>query len=218
MGRLTSGDFLPRSRLLQIDKDGKILGQRIYLPNIVFRLIPNATEFIRPIQDRKGNRHSNTRNKPVAMAPYNPFIATFRVPTDLNKLDIKSYLKAVYNLDTTFVHTSVQYKTRFKARNGRGEWVNGSSKDNFKKAIVGLTKPFYYPNDPEGMAPKDREEYYQRLEQEFAVELYKGADLTMRRDAFDNMRNREGVSDKSARMYPTKAGKSLKYVPSLSSL
>lgn len=90
--------------------------------------------------------------------------------------------------------------------------MNGSSKDNFKKAIVGLTKPFYYPNDPEGMAPKEREEYYQRLEQEFAVELYKGADLTMRRDAFDNMRNREGISDKSARMYPTKAGKSLKYV------
>lgn len=197
----------------QVNKDGEIVGQRIYLPNIVFRLIPNATHFIRPKQDRKANKHANQRNKPLAMEQYNPYIATFRVPASLNKIDIKGYLKAVYNLETTFVSTALMHKTRYQV-GGRGEWKNGKSKDNYKRAVVGLTKPFYYPNDPLGMAPEARTAYEERLNAEFNVTDYRVAEVAMRRRQYDNVRNNIGLSERSAKIYPTKPDESLKCVPS----
>lgn len=195
----------------QVDEEGKIVGQRIYLPNIVFRLIPNATHFIRPKQDRKANLHANQRNKPLAMEQYNPFIATFRVPAALNKIDIKGYLKAVYNLDTTFVHTAIQHKTRYQV-GGRGEWKNGKSKDNYKRAVVGLTKPFYYPNDPLGMAPEARTAYEERLNTEFSTNDYRDAEVAMRRRQYANVRNNLGRSERSAKIYATTPEGSLKCV------
>jgi ribosomal protein L23 len=192
--------------------DDKIVGQRIYLPNIVFRMIPNATGFIRPKQDRKANVHANQRNKPLAMEQYNPYIATFRVPAALNKMDIKGYLKAVYNLDTTFVATAIMHKTRYKADNGRGRWMNGKSKDNYKRAVVGLTKPFYYPNDPLGMEPEARMEYEEKLNTDFKTQLYRDAEVSMRRRQYNNVRNNIGLSERSAKIYQTTPDLSLKCV------
>lgn len=148
------------------------------------------------------------------MEQYNPYIATFRVPPALNKIDIKGYLKAVYNLDTTFVHTSINHKTRFKAQNGAGAWQNGKSKDNFKRAVVGLTKPFYYPNDPLGMTLEERKSYEERLDADFMVKEYKVQEVIQRRRQFANVRNRPGLSERSAKIYPTKPAAALKCVGS----
>ncbi|CDZ97173.1 Predicted mitochondrial ribosomal protein L23 [Phaffia rhodozyma] len=142
------------------DWTNKVVGQRIYLPNIVFRLIPNHTPFIRP----KGRKTA-----PIAMEPYNPYIATFRVPKAITKQDIASYLKAVYNLDTTFVRTAVSNSPRVRSRTGR--WLSGQSRYNYKRAVVGLTKPFHYPNDPDNMTPTAKADFDKDLNERFYKNL-----------------------------------------------
>ncbi|KZT52987.1 hypothetical protein CALCODRAFT_423048, partial [Calocera cornea HHB12733] len=99
-----------------------IVGQRIYLPNFVIRLV---------------------RNSSPPGRPYDPYMATFRVPRSLTKMDIKSYLLAVYGVETTFIRTEnfVSQITR-SADGGRKVRM---SKRTYKRAFVGLVDPFYYP-------------------------------------------------------------------------
>ncbi|OBZ66831.1 54S ribosomal protein L23, mitochondrial [Grifola frondosa] len=70
------------------DKDGEkqtqVVGQKIFLPNIIFKLVRNHTP---PGQ------------------PYNPYEATFRVPQSVTKTDVRSYLEAVYGVKTTYIRT-----------------------------------------------------------------------------------------------------------------
>lgn len=106
----------------------KIVAHRIYLPNIQIRLM---------------------RNFSAPDTPYDPYVATFRIPPSMTKTDLRSYLKAVYDLDITFIRTTLHWgevfrdpkDTRVKRRQG--------SVNNYKKAIVGLYEPFHYPDDVE---------------------------------------------------------------------
>lgn len=131
-------------------QDEQVVGQRIYLPNIVFRLMYNQTAFI---------RGSSQSRAPVAMEQYNPYIATFRIPKALTKPDIKSYLKAVYNLDTTFVRTDVRNAPNRRIQQGdrRGQWTQKDSSKSYKRAVVGLTRPFHYPGDKHNVEPAEKE-------------------------------------------------------------
>ncbi|KZT43067.1 hypothetical protein SISSUDRAFT_963123, partial [Sistotremastrum suecicum HHB10207 ss-3] len=98
-----------------------VVGQRIYLPNIIFRLI---------------------RNKTLPGQPYNPYEATFRIPNSVTKNDVRSYLLAMYGVETTYIRTdnyfSPLYRNYDRTQKTRRQYT-------YKRAVVGLVEPFYYP-------------------------------------------------------------------------
>ncbi|TIB93219.1 hypothetical protein E3Q18_01058 [Wallemia mellicola] len=120
-------------------KDGSIstlnqfnlVGLPVFLPNITFRLMRNHTP---------------------AGKEYNPYFATFRIPRSLTKQDIRSYLLAVYGVRSTWIHTDL-YQPRLVRgmnmrwkRKGRGDATTG--RGFYKRALVGLEEPFYFPDEP----------------------------------------------------------------------
>lgn len=106
-----------------------IVGTKVYLPNIQIRLMRNYT--------------------PPGEA-YDPTIATFRIPPSMTKTDLRSYLYSVYGLEVTFIRTDNYVAPTHRIAGGRVAREKGSKK-NYKRAIVGLTEPFHYPDDVEEM-------------------------------------------------------------------
>ncbi len=152
---LTEGEWLTklntrRSRIRGlrkvIGKDGqedtRVVGQKIYLPNIIFRLVRNHTP---------------------PGKPYNPYEATFRVAQSVTKTDIRSYLLAVYGVKTTYIHTDnyfspVGYYSRTRAYR------------TYKRAVVGLVDPFYYPQALGDMGEEERQLREKWLEEHFGLQ------------------------------------------------
>ncbi|KAF9005948.1 hypothetical protein BDQ17DRAFT_1398928 [Cyathus striatus] len=134
----------------EVHPDGTILnipvGRKVYLPNITFRLVRNHTP------------HGQ---------PYNPYEATFRVPNSVTKTDIRSYLAAVYDVKTTYIRTDNYFSPEFRARPGD---KNTRSYRTYKRAVVGLVDPFYYPHRLEDMEPKKRQEREEWIEANFNIE------------------------------------------------
>ena len=164
----------------------EIVGQRIYLPNVVFKLVRNTTAFLR-----------GPGGHPIGREPYNPFIATFRIPKSTTKQDVKSYLKAVYNLDTTFVRTDVRNAPITRSKTG--ELIKKDSFYNYKRAVVGLTEPFHYPDDIDEMDREEREVEKKRLEFEFNIERRKEMgkrQLVANRSEKGSSKSRPGASGK----------------------
>ncbi|KAJ3852733.1 hypothetical protein EV368DRAFT_40398 [Lentinula lateritia] len=118
-----------------------VVGQPVYLPNIIFRLVRNHTP---EGQD------------------YNPFEATFRVPPSVTKTDIRSYLFAVYGVKTTYIRTDLYYG-RSKPRG----LSNRKMRSTYKRAVVGLVHPFYYPHRMEDMSQEERDERGDFIEQQY---------------------------------------------------
>ncbi|KAH8832658.1 hypothetical protein DL96DRAFT_670143 [Flagelloscypha sp. PMI_526] len=117
----------------------QVVGQPVYLPNVIFRLIRNVT--------------------PEGQA-YNPYEATFLVPRNITKTDVRSYLHAVYGLDLTYIRTTV-YNSGSFFRHLKGDKVDLRAKgklSNHKRVVVGLVDPFYYPLRTEDMSKEDMEE------------------------------------------------------------
>ncbi|KAF5338403.1 hypothetical protein D9611_012494 [Ephemerocybe angulata] len=139
-----------RSRIrgfaLEKQEDGsqlvKVVGQRVYLPNIEFKLVRNHT---------------------LAGEPYNPYEATFRIPKSVTKTDIRSYLDAVYGVKTTYIRTDNYYSPEHRVK---GKTPHRS----YKRTVVGLVDPFYYPHRLEDMAPEKKEERKKWMETEFSIE------------------------------------------------
>lgn len=139
-----------RTRLRGFQKvkeaDGKevirAVGPRVYLPNIIFKLVRNHT---------------------ANGEPYNPYEATFRIPKSVTKTDIRSYLEAVYGVKTTYIRTD-NYNTPAPKRGRRPE-----AHRSYKRAVVGLVDPFYYPHRMEDMTPEQRKERETWIENEFAT-------------------------------------------------
>ncbi|KAJ3714554.1 hypothetical protein DFJ43DRAFT_879785 [Lentinula guzmanii] len=120
-----------------------VVGQPVYLPNIIFRLVRNHTP---EGQD------------------YNPFEATFRIPPSITKTDIRSYLLAVYGIKTTYIRTDLYYG-RLKPRGAS----NRKMRSTYKRAVVGLVHPFYYPHRMEDMPEEERENREQSIEQQYFI-------------------------------------------------
>ncbi|KAJ6581439.1 hypothetical protein B0H19DRAFT_1115179 [Mycena capillaripes] len=127
----------------------KVEGQKIYLPNIVFRLMRNYTP---PGQ------------------PYNPWQATFRISKNLTKTDIRSYLMAVYGVQTTYIRTD-NYRAEL-SRAGRSVNDSNPSVASYKRAVVGLVEPFYYPLRLEDMEPDRRERREAEIEEKLQVKTF----------------------------------------------
>jgi len=123
-----------RIRGIQIEtqKNGQkkvvAVGQKIYLPNIIFRLVRNHT--------------------PPDM-PYNPYEATFRIPQSVTKTDVRSYLLSVYGVKTTYIRTDNYISPIFRARDT--SWTRTKSHKTYKRAVVGLVEPFEPPADIEAL-------------------------------------------------------------------
>lgn len=109
------------------EREGEIIGQRVYLPNVQIRLMRNHT--------------------PAGQA-YDPTIATFRIPPSMTKTDLRSYLSSVYDLPVTFIRTDLYQPPVQRVVGGRQVRQSGSVK-NYKRAVVGLVEPFHYPDDVE---------------------------------------------------------------------
>ena len=127
-------------------KDVQAVGQKIYLPNIIFRLVRNFTP--------KGE-------------PYNPFQATFRVPQSVTKTDIRSYLYSVYGVEVTYIRTDNYLSPLLRAENGsRSRTIPHKT---YKRAVVGLVEPFYYPKALEDMTEVERKEWETYYEDSFQI-------------------------------------------------
>ncbi|KAJ2900849.1 mitochondrial 54S ribosomal protein YmL41 [Coemansia aciculifera] len=90
---------------------------RVYFPNLVFKIIPDA-------------RLSKNQ-------------AAFRVPLNVNKLDIKDYLTHIYNVNVTDVRTAV-FPGKVTLNRFTGQKERSS---RTKKAIVTTTEEFEYPEE-----------------------------------------------------------------------
>jgi len=128
-------------------RETQVVGEKVYLPNIIFRLVPNFTP---------------------AGKPYNPYEATFRIPQSVTKTDVRAYLAAAYGVQTTYIRTDNYVAPVRRAWNGA--WVRaGRSFRTYKRAVVGLVEPFYYPMMHEDMSEADREAREQALDQLYHV-------------------------------------------------
>lgn len=87
-----------------------------------------------------------------------PKYASFWVPLWFNKLDFKSYLKNVYNVDVLHVRSYVQQQAVRRSERQLGTAINGQNGKLFrpqarKKMIVELVDPFVYPDEEEDLTP-----------------------------------------------------------------
>jgi large subunit ribosomal protein L23 len=131
------------------EKELQVVGQRIYLPNIIFRMV---------------------RNNTPAGKPYNPYEATFRIPMSVTKTDIRSYLSAVYGVKTTYIRTANYFSPLYRKYNGA---KTTRSYRTYKRAVVGLVDPFYYPQAMEDMTTEDRKQRMNWLNEKFALDAIK---------------------------------------------
>lgn len=125
----------------------RVVGQKIYLPNTIFKMVRNHTP---------------------AGKPYNPYEATFRIPPSVTKTDVRSYLWTVYGVKTTYIRTA-NYISPLR-RTQVGMRPVGSHR-TYKRAVVGLVDPFYYPQDMEDMGKWERSKREKWLEERFALKL-----------------------------------------------
>ena len=134
-----------------VKKDGatqtQVVGQKIYLPNVLFRMVRNFTP---------------------PGKPYNPYEATFRVSQSVTKTDIRSYLASVYGVQTTYIRTDNYLSPYRRTITG---WAK--KRKEYKRAIVGLVEPFYYPQAIEDMPRVEREKREKWLEDTFYIKRIK---------------------------------------------
>lgn len=97
-------------------------GKLQFLPNLTVRLVRNYT--------------------PVGQA-YDPWKATFRVPLNVHKHVLRSFLLAVYGLRTTWARSMV-YRSRVIFNFQKKRRTYGRDR-TFKKVEVGLLEPFVFP-------------------------------------------------------------------------
>ncbi|KAF9531792.1 hypothetical protein CPB83DRAFT_848746 [Crepidotus variabilis] len=123
----------------------EVLGKKVYLPNIILRLVRNHTP---PGQ------------------PYNPYEATFRIPQSVTKTDMRSLLKAMYGVDTTYIRTDNYISPWYRTQQG----YTRRAYKTYKRAVVGLVNPFYYPHRVEDMPAEMRNEREEFLERHFMIQ------------------------------------------------
>lgn len=98
-------------------------GSLQFLPNVMVRLVRNYTP----------------RGK-----PYDVWKATFRVPLNMHKHLLRSYLLAIYGLRTTWARSMV-YRSKIVFSATKRRRVVGRGR-TFKKVEVGLLEPFVFPS------------------------------------------------------------------------
>lgn len=96
---------------------------KIYLPSVFVRLVRNT------------GAHAD-----------DPYTATFRVDLRLTKPDITNYLKNIYGLNLTSIRTA-NYLSPLKRNPIGGGYSRAGGIKNYKKVVVTMTEPFWYPEE-----------------------------------------------------------------------
>ncbi|GAA6022176.1 hypothetical protein JCM10207_003934 [Rhodosporidiobolus poonsookiae] len=96
---------------------------KVFLPSVFMRLVRNTGE------------HRD-----------DPYTATFRTHLELTKPDISNYLKNVYGLHITSIRT-INYLSKLKRSPIGGGMTRSGGTKNYKKVIVTMTEPFWYPEE-----------------------------------------------------------------------
>ncbi|KAF5383757.1 hypothetical protein D9615_003504 [Tricholomella constricta] len=125
-------------------EETEVVGRRVYLPNIILRLV---------------------RNNTLEGEPYNPYEATFRIPKSVTKTDLRSYLLAVYGVQTTYIRTDNYISPLFPRLGNKRKAFK-----TYKRAVVGLVDPFYYPRRIEDMPTAEREEREKWIEDTYQIQ------------------------------------------------
>ncbi|KAH8425378.1 mitochondrial 54S ribosomal protein uL23m [Aspergillus melleus] len=90
-----------------------------------------------------------------------PRYASFYVPLNFNKLDIRDYLQRLYGVDVLSVRSYVEQQkvTRLKPQDrfGYGKWRRPMSK---KKMTVEMKQPFVWPEAPKDMASWENDQFH----------------------------------------------------------
>jgi len=123
----------------------EVLGRRIYLPNIVLKLV---------------------RNHALPGEPYNPYEATFRIPQSVTKTDVRSLLQAIYGVKVTYIRTDNYISPWYRTVNG----FERRSYKTYKRAVVGLVDPFYYPHRLEDMPADKKKQREEWIEKHFSIQ------------------------------------------------
>lgn len=111
-------------------------------------------------------------NQTKAGAAYNPYEATFRVPHNVTKTDVRSYLSAVYGVACTYIRTDNKFTPQKYLKNvASGRAMKAGHRHGYKRAIVGLKESdaFYFPQMVEDMDGKERWLREAKLEDEFRL-------------------------------------------------
>ncbi|KAK3954613.1 hypothetical protein QBC32DRAFT_207388 [Pseudoneurospora amorphoporcata] len=87
--------------------------------------------------------HVITFVRPLPKQP--PNLATFIVPLEFNKLDLRDYLYHVYNVEVTGVRSFVNQRMHEQRHGEFGNWRRPKSQ---KMMIAELAKPFVWPKPP----------------------------------------------------------------------
>ena len=157
------------------EQDMQIVGQKIYLPNIIFRLVRNHT--------------------PAGQA-YNPYEATFRIPQSVTKTDVRSYLASVYGVKTTYIRTDNYISPIYRSPTDNRSRTK--SYKTYKRAVVGLVDPFYYPLSLEDMEEKEKAERKKWIEDKFGIEatekMHKYEQLRMTKSGSKNWKWRGSLA------------------------
>lgn len=130
------------------------------LPEEVLSLVKNPSRYF----SRPQNVPTNLRKQVyfpdfsvtlVRMEYMGPYYAKFTVPMWFNKLDMKSYLKELYNVDVVHVRSSVT-PTSIRRRQASDPYTRGPAyrTQPAKNMIVQLVEPFTWPVRPQDV---DRE-------------------------------------------------------------
>ncbi|BGP44546.1 hypothetical protein JCM10450v2_000360 [Rhodotorula kratochvilovae] len=96
---------------------------KVFLPSVFMRLVRNTAE------------HKD-----------DPYTATFRTSLQLTKPDVTNYLKNVYGLHVTSIRT-INYLSPLKRSPIGGGYSRSGGTKSYKKVIVTMTEPFWYPQE-----------------------------------------------------------------------
>ncbi|PPQ90737.1 hypothetical protein CVT25_010127 [Psilocybe cyanescens] len=133
-----------RRKTIKGKEETEVVGRKVYLPNILLRLVRNQTQ---PGQ------------------PYNPYEATFRIPQSVTKTDIRSLLLAVYGVKTTYIRTDNYISPWHRTVDG----YERKPFKTYKRAVVGLVDPFYYPHRLEDMPAREKKDREDWIEEKFSI-------------------------------------------------
>ncbi|KAJ9604396.1 mitochondrial 54S ribosomal protein YmL41 [Cladophialophora chaetospira] len=90
--------------------------------------------------------------------------AAFDVPRHFNKLDLKAYLKDVYDVDVLHIRSAV-FQHKVDRLEGRDMYSQGPAfrPPSTKKMTCLLAKPFVYPEEPENLDAWEHDEYWKSM-------------------------------------------------------
>ncbi|KAE8352635.1 hypothetical protein BDV28DRAFT_157702 [Aspergillus coremiiformis] len=100
-----------------------------------------------------------------------PRFASFYVPLDFNKLDLRDYLKRLYKVDVLSVRSYVEQQkvTRLRPvqKSGYGKLRRPMAK---KKMTVEMKQPFVWPEVPTDLEPWERDQFHKAAEYQSDVQ------------------------------------------------